>query len=62
LNLSSPQDASPARGAQGLGSGFWKLESHFGPTRACCMRRPRALLGTHSSSPSFRARNAGERR
>jgi hypothetical protein len=62
LNLLSPQDASPARRAQGLGSGFCKLESHFGPTPACCMRRPRALLGTHSSSPSFRAKNAGEGR
>jgi hypothetical protein len=50
LNLSSPRDARPKRGAQGPGSGFLKKKSHFGPNVGQTANGTSCSSGTHSSS------------
>ena len=51
LNLVSPRGACPARRRQSSGSGFWKLESHFGLAPADAAERTSRSPRTHSSSP-----------
>ena len=57
LNLLSPQVAPPAGGTE---LGLWLLEigESLRLGTSYCRRRPRALLGTHSSTSSPRARDA----